>query len=317
MARTTTQVVVGVQDVSEDSRTMLAALRAAVQSPADADRPGRLRRRLEEVLGPEESARLRRLVHQVVAASEENLPQDLRRITPLTPQSLQRLSDDLAQARGWSPEVARRTTHLWASALGFADLAAASWPRDSRPRSGAVPVRGEATLLPPGSDRPSTPSGPHAAEPPRWPTPPRSLASHTATRSGEPALGVALAYAGMSLPLCVAAVITLTVLLCLPFVLVGASGVLLPLLGVLGARLLVGRLGRGALVASDGGVEFVPYDVGLRKPLLDRAFAAPWSGVEVERGTVSVVRFDGRRVQVGPRNRGFADAVAGRAGEAR
>lgn len=306
------RTVASVQDVSEDYRTMLAALRTAVAAPGGADRPGRLRQQLEAALGPEEARRQRRLVHQVVVAAEENLPLDLRRISPLTPQSLHHLSDDLAGARGWTPEAARRVTQLWASALGFADLAAASWPRTDLDAPAAPPI-GEVTLLPPAPPQQvaasPAPTGPH----PSWPTPPTSLARHSSMLSGEPALGATLGYAGMSLPLCVATATTLTAVLCLPILLIGATGALLPLLGVAGAKVLVSRLGRGALVASATGIEFVPYDVSLRTPRPHQAFGAPWSHVSVETGRVSAVRLAGRRVQVGPRNRRFADAAAHRA----
>lgn len=315
------------QDVSEDFRTMLAALRVAVATPADADRPGRLRQRLDEALGPQDSVRLRRLAHQVVAASEENLPHDLRRITPLTAQSLQRLSQDLAAARGWSPEAAQRTTQLWASALGFADLASSSWPRDgsatAQPRPSppaASPPLLSATLLPEArpaaTPRPGPPPGPDPlplGEAPPWPPVPKNLARHTTNLAGEPALGVTLAYAGMSLPLCVVLGVALTVVLCLPILIVGATGGMLAILAIGGAKLLVSRLRRGALVASASGLEFTPYDTSLRKPKPDQSFGAVWSQVSVEQGRVSVMGLAGRRVQVGPRNRAFVAAAAARA----
>jgi hypothetical protein len=305
-------VVGSVQDASDDFRTMLAALRAAVEAPG-ADHPGRLRGRLDAALGPEDSARLRRLVHQVVAAAEENLPHDLRRIAPLTPQSLHRLSQDLGDARGWTPDAARRTTQLWASALGFSDLAASSWPREPEDPRPALALAPDATQLP---QQPALGVRRDVA-PVAWPATPKTFRSHTATRSGEPALGAALGYAGMSLPLCVTAAITLTVVLCLPVFLIGPTGFLLPLLGVLGGRVLVSRLGRGAVVASESWIEFTPYDASLRKPRPERAFGAPWSQVEVEQDTVSVLRLAGRRVQLGPRNRAFAAAVAQRVEGAR
>lgn len=298
---------------------MLAALKVAVATPADAERPGRLRRRLEEALGPQDSVRLRRLVHQVVAASEENLPHDLRRITPLTSQSLQRLSHDLAAARGWSPDAAQRTTQLWASALGFADLASASWPRGAdegapTPPQPRPPVPLSATLLPDALPRvgsPPAPPGPSAAA---WPPVPKGLARHTTNLAGEPALGVCLAYAGMDLTLCVALVVAMTVVLCLPILLVGATGFLLPLLGIAGARLLVARLRRGALVASASGLEFMPYDTSLTKPRPEQSFGAAWSQVSLAPGGVSDLAIAGRRVQVGPRNRAFVAAATHLAG---
>lgn len=318
---------------------MLAALRVAVATPADAERPGRLRQRLDEALGPEDSVRLRRLAHQVVAASEENLPHDLRRITPLTTQSLQRLSEDLAAARGWSPEAAQRTTQLWASALGFADLASSSWPRDGSstpppapPPSAfpppAAPLPLSATLLPgarpaatpPPGPPPGTSPGPPPGSGPRpqgpapsWPPVPKNLARHTANLAGEPALGVTLAYAGMSLPLCVALGVAMTVVLCLPILVIGAAGGMLSIVAIGGGKLLVSGLRRGALVASASGLEFTPYDTSLRKPKPDQSFGAVWSQVAVEEGRVSVLRLAGRRVQVGPRNRAFVAAAAARA----
>jgi hypothetical protein len=320
-----------VQDVSEDFRTMLAALRLAVATPADADRPGRLRQRLDEALGPEDSVRLRRLAHQVVAASEENLPHDLRRITPLTTQSLQRLSEDLAAARGWSPEAAQRATQLWASALGFADLAASSWPRDGSPPPPprptlppASPLPLSATLLPEArpaaTPRPAQPPGPGARPPgaaPAWPPVPKNFARHTTNLVGEPALGVTLAYAGMSLPLCWVLGVALTVVLCLPILVIGSAAGVLAIVAVGGGKLLVSGLKRGALVASASGVEFTPYDTSLRKPKPDQSFGAVWSQVSVEQGRISVLTLAGRRVQVGPRNRAFVAAAAARAGSSR
>lgn len=320
------------QDVSEDFRTMLAALRAAVANPADAARPGRLRQRLEGALGPQDSVRLRRLVHQVVAAAEENLPHDLRRITPLTTQSLHRLSDDLAAARGWSPDAARRTTQLWASALGFGDLASSSWPRGAEDRHApaahpSLPL--SATLLPGAPPLQPTPqpaplftplaTPPAVRTPPAgpalaWPPVPKNLARHTTNVAGEPALGVCLAYAGMSLTLCVVLVVAMTVVLLLPIIVLGGTGGILAVLGAGGAKLLINRLGRGALIASTRGLEFVPYDTSLSKPRPEKSFGALWPQVSVAPAGVSQVRIGGRRVQVGPRNKAFVAALAARTG---
>jgi hypothetical protein len=316
--------VTSVHDSSEDYRTMLAALRAATAAPGDADRPGRLRRQLEAALGPEESRRQRRLVHQLVVAAEENLPLDLRRISPLTSQSLHRLSQDLATARGWTPDAAQRATQLWASALGFADLASSSWPRDPlpAPQPDAAPPSPSslsATLLP--DTPPAGPARP-APQPPsaaarRWPPIPKTFRNHTTNVAGEPALGVTLAYAGMNLALCWVLGVAMTVVLCLPILIVGGAGGVLSILAIGGGKLLVTRLGRGALVASERGLEFTPYDTSLRKPKPERSFGAVWSQVSVEQGRVSVVRVAGRRIQVGPRNRSFVAAAAARAGNVR
>ena len=135
--------------------------------------------------------------------------------------------------------------------------------------------------------------------------------------AGEPALGVTLGYAGMSLPVCVALGVSMTVVLCLPILFLGTTGFLLPLLAVGGAKLLVARLRRGALVASALGLEFTPYDTTLRTPKPEQSFGAVWSQVSVEPGRVSVLRLAGRRVQVGPRNGAFVAAVAAAAARAR
>ena len=192
----------------------------------------------------------------------------------------------------------------------------------------ATPLPLSATLLPEArpaarpaaAPRPGPPPGtgplPPRAAPP-WPPAPKNLARHTANLAGEPALGVTLAYAGMSLPLCVVLGVALTVVLCLPILIIGAAGGMLSIVAIGGGKLLVSGLRRGALVASASGLEFTPYDTSLRRPKPDQSFGAVWSQVGVEQGRVSVLRLAGRRVQVGPRNRAFVDAAAARAGNLR
>ena len=231
-----------VQDTSDDFRTMLAALRTAVEAPG-ADRPGRLRGRLDAALGPEDSARLRRLVHQVVAAAEENVPHDLRRIAPLTPQSLHRLSQDLADARGWTP--GHGSPHYSAVGVGA---------RVRRPRGVVLAPRVDsaAGAGPPGhpAARPHPHQWHHTARhrrpgrrSRRRSPPTQRPVGRTRRRRGPWLLGDE------------------------PAALCGGGGhpdrAALPahprhrghgrpaaLLGVLGARVLVSRLGRGAVVAS-------------------------------------------------------------------
>lgn len=319
-------------DLSQDFTTMVATLRSALESPSDAGRPGQLRLRMEAALGPEEAQRLRRLVHQVVAAAEENLPANLRRIAPLTEESLQRLSGELATSRGWSQEAAQRATQIWAAALGFEELAASSWPREPAPArptpAEPTPVAFEATAPPPGQQPPAawppptpaeptpapvTPATPPApvmpAAPAEWPKTKKTLARHTHALTGEPAFTAVLGYSGANLLVIAGLVVALTVVLCIPIFVLGSSGILFPIAATLGASFLVRKLGRGALVATGAGLEFTPYDQSLRKPRTEEAFAAPWSEVTVEPGFVTVYRFAGREVQVGPRNKQFVAAA--------
>ena len=159
--------------MSPDPATDFAALVRALQSSLTgtvADiRPGQLRLRLEQHLA-DDAQRLRPLVHQVVVAAEEHLPANLTRIAPLSVHSLQRLSGELAEARGWAPETARRATRIWASALGYDDVAAAPWPEPEEPEPAPQdPARGAVTERSPSrrpeGDRPkevtdSTPAPP-------------------------------------------------------------------------------------------------------------------------------------------------------------
>ncbi|HSV38392.1 MAG TPA: hypothetical protein VLI04_06480 [Nocardioidaceae bacterium] len=311
--------------MSEDFTTMVATLRAALESPSDAGRPGQLRLRMEAALGAEEAQRLRRLVHQVVGAAEENLPANLRRIAPLTSESLQRLSGELATSRGWSQEAAQRATQIWAAAMGFEELAASSWPREPVPERPApaepvtpvlveettppVPARPEPARPEPAKPVPAAKSPATPAAPTAWPKPHKQLARHTQAKTGEPALTVILAYSGMNLMLVFGLMIALTVVLCLPILFLGSSGILFPIAGALLASLLVRRLGKGGLVATEAGLEFTPYDLNLKKPDLDNVFRASWAEVTVEPGYVTTYRFAGRAVQVGPRNKAFVAAA--------
>ncbi|WP_159083490.1 hypothetical protein [Nocardioides terrigena] len=318
----------------EDLTRMAAALRFVLDSATDPTSPGRLRVDLVQRLGPEESHRLRALLHQVVTAAEENLPTALRRVNPLTPEVLRRLSAELAESRGWSGAAAERTTRVWVAALGRDDLAHAPWPSPpgaSRPgvEPPPQPLPLGVTAAPPGMPpaNPGPANAARAAAPPvrvappappasdsRWPRTPKQLAAHTHDRSGQPARGVVLAYGGMNLALCVLLVLLLLTVLVIPVLVWDVSGLLLPVVGTLLASVLVRSLGRGALVATDGGVEFTPYDQLMRHPRPEHGFAAPWSEVSVTEGFVSVVRLAGHRVQVGPRNRTFAQLAAAASG---
>lgn len=264
------------------------------------------------------------MVHQIVAAAEENIPVSLTRISPLTAESLARLSTELAGARGWSPQTAERTIRIWATALGLHDPEVRSWPQAAvaaRPRADA-PARPplEPTAVP--STPPRSPIAPAPADGfspmavsghVEWPTPVKGVAVHTHAKSGEPALGAAMAYAGMPLLLVVSLIVALTVVLLIPVVFLDVMGPLLPLIGFGLASLLMRRLGPGVLVATESGVEFTPYGGLTRKERPQHTFGAGWRDVSVQPGYVSRIRFGGRTVQVGPRNRRFAEAVASRA----
>jgi hypothetical protein len=119
-----------------------------------------------------------------------------------------------------------------------------------------------------------------------------------------------LAYSGMSLVWCAALVLLVLAASLLPVILLDVTGILPALLATALASVLVRALRRGALVATDVGVEFTPYDQALRRPRPDGGFAAPWREVNVIEGYVSVLELAGHRVQVGPRNRAFARNAA-------
>jgi hypothetical protein len=102
---------------------LVTAVRSVLASHGDASklRAGRLRADLEAALGPDESTRLRREIHQLVVGAEENIPVQLTRFAPLSPSALAGLSDDLAETRGWSLDTATRVTTTWAMALGLVE----------------------------------------------------------------------------------------------------------------------------------------------------------------------------------------------------
>lgn len=314
------------------------ALRSALATdPMAATRPGQLRQKVETALGPDEAARRRPLVHQVVAAAEENLPGYLTRIMPLTAQSLRQLSDELAGARGWNDATAQRVTQIWAHALGFSGVAD-DWP-DQEPTAppspvvdrtaprGPLPVDG-ATALPPAavvanhvSSEPAPPlpappmSAPSAAppmstpkEPTPWPAPSRRLARrHSRSSGGEPALGIVRAYAGMSLRLYIAIAVVFVALIILGIVLFHLIVGVIPVLLVV--FLMRRALKDGVLVATATGLEFTPYTAFGNRPKRDGVFSAPWGEVTGEDGPFAIFEMAGRRIQLGPLSRRFASAA--------
>lgn len=303
------------------------ALRSALTpDPTAVGRPGQLRQKIEAQLGADDAARLRPLVHQVVAAAEENLPGYLTRIMPLTAQSLQKLSGELATARGWNDATARRVTQIWAHALGFSGVAE-GWPSGSPAPTAAegltaLPVDPALVSPSPVVAAPPSPSSapqvaPQVALPATpqatpWPTPRGRLAKrHPASSTGEPTLGVVRGYSGMSLQLYIAIVSAFVVLVGVSFVmfhvLVGALPILLL------AFVMRRALADGALVATAHGLEFTPYSPLGGKPK-GPGFAAPWSEVTVTDGAFSACDLAGRTVQVGPFNRQFTRAALAYAG---
>lgn len=303
--------------------SLVEALRAALAHLSTPVRAGQLRLGLEDNLGPEQSQVLRREIHQVIAAAEEHLPTRLVRVTPLTPPALSRLSAELAVSRGWTPATAERATRVWAAALGFDDLAAKDWPLPresypSRPDFSIDPELG-VTALPPGTPNsavtPGGASAPGATATAPWPAATKRLAvAHPQSGTGEPVLGVTQAYAGVSLAAFTIVMVILTVALVAVLLLLPGSGWLLALAGAVAARYATRFLQYGALLATETGMDFVPYDANMRRARPEETLRAPWSEVDVELGTVSTVSAAGRRFQVGPRNRAFAAAAAAVAG---
>ncbi|HEX3932977.1 MAG TPA: hypothetical protein VHW64_19985 [Nocardioides sp.] len=317
------------------------ALRSALATdPGAATRPGLLRQKLESALGPDEASRQRPLVHQVVAASEENLPGYLTRIMPLTAQSLRQLSGDLAAARGWNLATAQRVTQIWAHALGFSGVAD-DWPA-AEPVAGAaasdrppeapapVPVAG-GTALPPapaaGEAFPldvvaANETGPAvgdgspavgASAPTPWPRPSRRLARrHSRTATGESALGVTRGYAGMSLWVYIPVVSIFVLLLVATFVVLHLLLGVLPILVVV--YLMRRALKAGVLVATASGLEFTEYSALGNRPKPGGLLAASWGEVTAVDGTFAVVQMAGHRIELGPLGRQFARAVVEHAG---
>ena len=118
---------------------VLAALRIALESDhsAYASRPSQLRSRLNRILG-EEATTHRREVHLVVTALDENVPTELRAAAPLSRADLDRHSEALAAARGWTAEAGAAAVGLWVSALGLARSDADSWAQPAARRPGTA-----------------------------------------------------------------------------------------------------------------------------------------------------------------------------------
>jgi hypothetical protein len=314
------------------------ALRTVLQNgTADPGRPGLLRSQLMTVLGPEQAQRLRSLVHQVAGAAEENLPGNLSRIAPLNGESLRRLSAELAEARGWSTAAAQRATTVWACALGFDAVATSPWSQGTegvarpRPSQQPLPPPTDVTAPPPPPDARSVHSAAQAppsaipaapasrpAGPASWPRIPRQLRAHEVSKAGEKTYGAAQGYSGaLSFALALGIVaVTLTAMAVTLWTVPGRPvriGAVVA--AVLIMRVLVRQLQYGALVAAPSGVEFTPYHGNMRKERPEETVAAPWSDVRVQEGIVSQVHFGEHRVQLGPRNRAFATAVAAMAGK--
>lgn len=299
-------------DQPRDTSALVEALRMSVAAQSGTVHPGQLRLLVEESLGPERTHELRREIHQVVVAAEEHLPTRMTRISPLTASSLARLSSELASSRGWAPETAERATRAWAAALGFDDLSVTDWPAvdtsAERPRASIDPATVGETARPP---TPAAPEPPAAG----WPRPPRRLAKiHATATTGEPALGVVQSYAGIPFALFAGGAAVVLIGLCVTLLILTSGWAIAAGIAAAAAFALTNAAKFGALVATESGVEFVPYVANMRRPKLDEVVTAPWRDVRAEVSTVSAVDVAGTRVQVGPRNRRFAEAVAARAG---
>ncbi|CUR54410.1 hypothetical protein NOCA2150152 [metagenome] len=122
-----------INHINADTALLVGALRAAVKPGVAEVHPGQLQLEVERALGPDDFRRLRREVHQLVAAAQEHLPIRLTRIAPLTPETLNGLSRELAESRGWAVETAQWATRMWAIALGFEQLASSSWQTSEPP----------------------------------------------------------------------------------------------------------------------------------------------------------------------------------------
>jgi hypothetical protein len=315
------------QELAESDRDLLVQGlgRALASQAAHTMRPGQLRHRLNEELGQDDAQRLRRDVHRLVAAAEENIAAHITRRLPLTSQALGRLAGDLSDRRGWTWSAASSTAEVWAAALGSPVRAEEPDPlRDSssaRPPAAPLPLVTEETALPPDTSGPSgpDPENPalptsHAVARPEWPETSKHVAAKLAQATAvEPYHAATLAYGGIPFLAFASGLITLTVLMCLPVILLDARGPLLAVLAALLALPLVHLAGYGILRVTDEGVVFLPYAGALSSPRPDQAIATRWGDLRVEEGWVSSLWVDGHRVQLGPRSGRFARAVAARA----
>jgi hypothetical protein len=131
-------------------------------------------------------------------------------------------------------------------------------------------------------------------------------------------LATVQAYSGLSLPFVFVAITTVTAGMIVAVLLLPPGAVVAaPIVGAaIFARWLASRLGRGLLIALPSGLRFVPFDVQLMRPRVEGAVDTTWDDVDISLGFTSHILVADRRVQVGPRNRAFAERVAevGRAG---
>lgn len=98
---------------------LVEALKLAIEraDPNWGNQPSHLRRRLDEVLGPEATPN-RAQVHQLVVAAEERIPDRLRS-GGWSPTQRDDLVARLVSARGWTPSASEWTVVAWAGALGL------------------------------------------------------------------------------------------------------------------------------------------------------------------------------------------------------
>jgi hypothetical protein len=297
---------------------LVAALRAAISaSSGAAARPGQLRARIDEALGPD-APRFRREVHRLVAAAEDHLPANLTRFGPASPETLDRLAAELAHVRGWTIDAAQRTTALWAAALGVAP--GLSWsdpPVQAPPREATppAPVTAQTALpepvVPPPAAVPPPVAAPSVAAP-SWPATNARRVHLVQGLAPTETPPVCTAYAGVSLALVAAeaavliAAIWVLILFTSPGVAVAvAAGVVVLFVG-----LTIATLRRGLLIATPTGLRFVPLGPLPQRPRIEDIQDASWAEAQVNVGTVSIVSFRDLRLQLGPRNGGFARAAA-------
>ncbi len=124
-----------------ENPTVLAALRTALEADrsAYASRPSQLRARLIRILG-EDATTFRRDLHLVVTALDENVPTELRAAAPLSRADIERHSEALAAARGWTNDAGSTAVQLWVSALDLELSGADPWPAPPAQRPGTGPA---------------------------------------------------------------------------------------------------------------------------------------------------------------------------------
>jgi hypothetical protein len=206
-----------------------------------------------------------------------------------------------------------------------------SWPQPARPEPAwEEPVWAEPASPPSAWAEPASPpsawaqpASPEpawvesASSPSAWPQPHKRVAALARPADGSRPLAVGQAYGGMDViafTVAIVGVIVAVIVALIAFFPSGAQGAraVVGVPAVAAAAFLRQRLRAGLLIATATGLQFTEFDARMRQPKPGTTVVVAWPDVTVEVGTVSRVRLGTRGIQLGPRNRALAEAVARR-----